>query len=128
MERFMKLKALLTTLILVLGCTRQLVWAEEIAHRAIGQPVMVKIDTVINDDTAAAWIGQILEAAEKNDYVTIELNTPGGSNYVGFKLAKAIEECGKPTICVVDGMAQSFGFYLLQSCSIRAMTKDRKSV
>jgi ATP-dependent protease ClpP protease subunit len=55
--------------------------------------------------------------------VVIEFNTPGGEVNAGFKLAKVIEESPIPVYCVVDGEAASMGFYLLQSCNVRLMTR-----
>jgi ATP-dependent Clp protease protease subunit len=54
--------------------------------------------------------------------LVIEFNTPGGSVFAGMQLAKHIEQSPVPTVCVVDGMAASMGFYLLQSCTYRVMT------
>lgn len=55
--------------------------------------------------------------------VVIEWNTPGGSVFDGFLLAKTIEESSIPVICVVDMEAASMGAFLLQSCHVRIMTK-----
>ncbi len=69
-----------------------------------------------------------IEAANKAhaDELLIEINTPGGSVPDGFELARAIEESDAPVTCVADGNAESMGFYLLQACDHRAMTKRSK--
>jgi ATP-dependent protease ClpP protease subunit len=124
----MKLRMLWSLVVFTLGCAsvRQSACTTPITlplplplpHRY----TMVQIDDYITEDSAKVWQNQILQAAHDHEYVTIEFNTNGGLNDPGFKLAKTIEEVGKPTICIVDGRAQSYGFYLLQSCTIRAMT------
>ena len=72
-------------------------------------------------------VNQAIDFMEKSkadvEFVVIELNTPGGSVPDGFRLGKVIEEYGKPVHCIVDGEAHSMGFYLLQPCSTRTMTK-----
>jgi ATP-dependent Clp protease protease subunit len=73
---------------------------------------------------AIRWIQAANEAGA--DELMIEINTPGGSVPDGFELARAIENSEAPVTCVVDGDAASMGFYLLQSCDYRAMTKRSK--
>lgn len=67
----------------------------------------------------------LLDQANKGgaETIVIEFDTPGGSVMDGIRLAKAIEQSKAPVVCVVDGMAASMGFYLLQSCHTRIMTK-----
>lgn len=55
--------------------------------------------------------------------IILELDTPGGEVFSGMALGKAIENSKAPVTCVVDGMAASMGFYLLQSCDVRVMTR-----
>lgn len=55
--------------------------------------------------------------------IVIEINSPGGHVNAGFLLARAIEDSPVPVACVVDGEAASMGFYLLQSCDVRLMTR-----
>lgn len=66
-------------------------------------------------------IGMVTEA--KADAIVLEINTPGGSIWDGFELVKVIENSKIPVICVVDNNALSMGFYILQSCNVRLMTK-----
>lgn len=72
-------------------------------------------------ETAIAWL-DMAEREEATVFV-LEINTPGGNVFAGFELAKRIERSKVPVACVVDGMAASMGFYLLQSCPVRAMTR-----
>lgn len=53
----------------------------------------------------------------------LEINSGGGSVDDGFLLSKAIENSTVPVHCVVDGDGMSMAFYILQSCTIRMMTK-----
>lgn len=55
--------------------------------------------------------------------VVIEIDSPGGSVSDGLIIAKLIEQSAVPTVCIVDGDAASMAFFILQSCSVRAMTK-----
>jgi len=55
--------------------------------------------------------------------VLLEINTEGGSIDAGFELARAIEQSSMPVTCVVDWNALSMGYYILQSCDVRVMTK-----
>lgn len=68
---------------------------------------------------------ELIDAANDGgaETIVIEFDTPGGSVMAGQRLAKAIERSKAPVVCVVDGMAASMGFYLLQSCDTRVMTK-----
>lgn len=70
---------------------------------------------------AVAWI----EAANKAgaDEILLEINTGGGSVPAGFEISRAIEDSNAPVTCVVDGEAASMGFYVLQSCEKRLMTR-----
>lgn len=83
----------------------------------------ITFDVGVDDDAVEATIALMNKSVEAGaKAVVIEFNTPGGSVDAGFKLAKAIEDSPIPVHCVVDGMAASMGFYLLQSCSTRTMT------
>lgn len=83
-----------------------------------------RLSADINEDStkpAIAWI----EAANKAgaDELLLEINTDGGEVPSGFELARAIEESDAPVTCVIDGNAISMGFYILQSCEKRVMTR-----
>lgn len=86
-----------------------------------------RIATEIDEASTAKAIKWI-EAANKAgaSALLLEMNTPGGSVPDGFELAKAIENSAAPVSCVIDGEGASMGFYLLQSCEKRYMTKRSK--
>lgn len=69
-----------------------------------------------------------IEAANKAgaDELLLEINTPGGSVPDGFEVSRAIEDSDAPVTCIVDGDADSMGFYILQSCTNRIMTPRSK--
>lgn len=77
------------------------------------------------DDSSSKKVIQWIDAAEEADAdaFVLELNTPGGSVPDGFEISKRIENAKLPVTCVVDGKAASMGFYILQSCPTRLMTK-----
>lgn len=83
-----------------------------------------RFDGYVDEDSvskAVKWLDAWEEAGAKA--LVIEINTPGGSVSDGFTLARRIEDAKIPIHCVVDGEAASMGFYLLQSCTTREMTK-----
>lgn len=87
-------------------------------------PCHHRLSGAIDVDTVVPAI-LTLESAEKagSSVYVLELNTPGGGVAVGFELAKAIENAAVPVVCVVDGRAASMGFYILQACPLRVMTR-----
>jgi len=68
-----------------------------------------------------SWIDAAVAAGAKA--IVIEIDTPGGVIDDGTQLAKALEELDIPSYCIVDDEAYSMGFYILQSCTHRIMTK-----
>lgn len=87
------------------------------------KPCRYRLNATINRDSVSSAISWISSAEKAGSTVfVLELNTPGGSVPAGFELAKKIEEAKVPVVCVVDGMAASMGFYILQSCPLRVMT------
>lgn len=85
---------------------------------------LIKFYTQVDEDSVNQAIDLIKAADDANvEAIIIEFNTPGGSVPDGFRLAKVIENNKIPVQCIVDGEAASMGFYLLQSCQYRAMTK-----
>lgn len=78
----------------------------------------------IHGEITAESVAPALEylAAVKGPAV-FEIDTPGGSVNAGFEIARAIELSPVPVVCVVDGSASSMGFYILQSCATRLMTR-----
>ena len=75
----------------------------------------------INSDTAEAFITKLKTFEDGRPFVVV-FDSPGGSVRWGEKMSAAIERSPVPVICVVDGMAASMGFYILQSCDVRVMT------
>ncbi len=75
------------------------------------------------DDEHVVHVMATLKAAKAGQIVMLDINTPGGSLSTGFELEKALESTPAQVFCVVDGDAYSMGFYLLQSCQYRVMTK-----
>jgi len=66
---------------------------------------------------------EAIKAAKPTDILMLDINTPGGSVGEGFELEKALEATPAKIYCVVDGDAYSMGFFMLQSCQNRIMTK-----
>jgi len=78
----------------------------------------------VNASTVATAIGHIrLADTLKSKAIVFEINSNGGSIPSGLLLSKQMERSKIPIFCVVDGGAYSMGFYLLQSCHYRMMTK-----
>lgn len=78
----------------------------------------------ITEDTVTAFINTLntqLEGAEV-PLVLIEWNSVGGDIDEGFRLSKYLENLPVPLVCVVDELAASEAFYLLQSCDVRLAT------
>jgi membrane-bound serine protease (ClpP class) len=85
---------------------------------------VVKIDKSVDGDSSKQFIKDLKEAnAKKPVAIVVEMETYGGEVDAGRRMAKAIEESGAPVTCVVDTEAESMGFYILQSCPTRLMTK-----
>jgi ATP-dependent Clp protease protease subunit len=75
------------------------------------------------DSTSVPGAIAAIDAAQEAKAIVIEINTDGGSVSDGFQLARTIERSAVPVYCVADMKALSMGFYLLQSCQKRYMTK-----
>lgn len=90
------------------------------------QPVVatIKFTGPINEESAASFLKAMDSIARfKAERVFIEINTGGGDVDSGFLMAKAIEEYPGAVTCIVDGEGDSEGFFLLQSCGTRLMTR-----
>lgn len=61
--------------------------------------------------------------AARPDAIVLEINTSGGQVGAGVDFARAIESVSTPLVCVVDGEASSMGYYVLQSCPMRIITR-----
>jgi ATP-dependent protease ClpP protease subunit len=82
----------------------------------------VRLDGPIMHGSTKGLLSAI-EHAGPADTLMIDINTPGGSVSEGFELEKALEATKAKVYCVVDGDAYSMGFFMLQSCQNRVMTK-----
>jgi len=83
----------------------------------------VQLSGPVDGNSAAEVIDGLLSAERAGaEAVLLEIDTPGGGVKSGFYISKTIEDLKIPVICVVDGEADSMGFYILQSCDVRLMT------
>jgi ATP-dependent protease ClpP protease subunit len=83
-----------------------------------------RFDGPVTESTVKPAISFLKSASEsKIPVVMLEINTSGGSVDDGFELMRAIEMASPKVVCVVDGEAASMGFFILQSCDYRIMTK-----
>lgn len=91
----------------------------------VAPAVKMEFTGPVNSQSAGALIMAIesLNArVEPPSAIYLEINSPGGGIDSGFLVSKAIEQSKVPVVCIVDGMAASMAFYILQSCHVRAMT------
>lgn len=100
--------------------------ATEEAPKKANPVAIVALDGEVNEESVTELMGNMLEARNHEaKAILLEINSPGGSVYAGMKLAKVIEMfglSGTPVTCVVDGVAASMAFYILQACQARIMT------
>jgi ATP-dependent protease ClpP protease subunit len=71
-------------------------------------------------------VGLIKAVQNREPVVHITIDSPGGGVYAGLRLIyamRAAEREGVRTVCVADGYAASMAAVILESCSVRAMTK-----
>jgi ATP-dependent protease ClpP protease subunit len=92
------------------------------------QPLPASQVIVFEDDvtleSATNFAGQLKAAGGGNGPIFVILRTGGGSARAGFIMARAIQESANPVVCIADTMAMSMGFYILESCDRRIMTKN----
>lgn len=89
-------------------------------------PRIASVDFAMEVDAASvAALGAYIARANAAgaDAIVIRIDSPGGIVPEGMRLAKAIEDSRAPVYCIVDGMAASMAFYILQSCNHRIMTR-----
>lgn len=83
----------------------------------------LRLNGEVNEDSRAKLIAELDQVNKDGaSVIVLEINTPGGIIDEGFEMTKAIENSKAPVQCIVDGMAASMGFYILQGCSTRIMT------
>lgn len=86
--------------------------------------VMTEIQTFSGDEVDAlitqlgAW-----DKSKDVSEIWIRINSNGGSVENGYKLIHWIEQADKKIVCVADTKAYSMGFFLLESCDERLMTR-----
>lgn len=85
-------------------------------------PVIV-FNGTIDEDSANAFIDAFEKLEPSADAIVIEITTYGGSVDDGFRMARAIERSSTPVACVAENETASMGYFVLQSCPVRAMTK-----
>lgn len=87
------------------------------------KPIMFEIEDFDKLHVQAAI--DILDRLKENEFkdVWIRIDSYGGSVHWGMELIQAIEGYGHPITCVADSKAMSMGFYTLQACNKRYMTK-----
>lgn len=94
------------------------------APRTYSTVATVDFAGVVNADSVDAAVTDLRVAvAAGAEAIVLTIDTPGGSVFDGIRLAKVIEAAPVPVYCVVDTLAASMGFYLLQSCDVRLMTR-----
>jgi len=73
-------------------------------------------------DALVEKIDQLKEAGKTKE-LWIRIHSFGGEVEAGNKLIDSLENAGMKTVCVADHQAMSMGFYVLQACERRLMTK-----
>ena len=81
----------------------------------------------ITGDMADTFVQALEKAAsDKAPFITVTIDSPGGSVYAGLRMLDAIrnaERAGTSVICTADGIAASMAAVLLENCTSRLMTK-----
>jgi len=86
--------------------------------------VRVVFNARVDAKSVESAVAQLRAAdAAGAQHVLLEINSLGGEVEAGFQLAKTVEDSRAHVVCLVDGAAESMGFYILQSCSERVMSK-----
>ncbi len=75
-------------------------------------------------EAAATFNANMAVANEGNGPIFVILRTGGGSNLAGYSMVRTIQNSKNPVICITDTRAMSMGFYVLQSCNRRIMTRN----
>lgn len=84
---------------------------------------IIELDSTIDSAALSLVKAGLKQAKDQSvDSVLVILDTPGGDVESGVKIAKLIENSEIPVNCLVDTRALSMGFYILQSCRVRAIS------
>ncbi len=73
------------------------------------------------DPASADKFAETLDACQGRS-VVVEIDSTGGQPWAAIGMMKAIERHDHTVLCVVDGLAASSAFFLLQSCTSRYAT------
>lgn len=86
-------------------------------------PLMVEVEEFDEPtyDALKGLLPQVKDAGHKE--ITIRIDSYGGSVHWGMEMMQLLENSGMHIRCVVDTKAMSMGFFLLESCDERLMTK-----
>ncbi len=87
------------------------------------EPITLVVEDFDEGSVSAVITEMKAFKAAGNKNLWIKIDSYGGSVHWGMKLVQEIEQYGSPVTCVVDTKAMSMGFYTLQSCDRRLMTK-----
>lgn len=91
-------------------------------HPPASQVVIFEDDVTL--EAAAAFDVKMNTANEGNGPVFVVIRTGGGSTGAGYLMVNTIQNSKNPVICITDTRALSMGFYILQSCDRRIMTRN----
>lgn len=97
--------------------------SQETVWPASEGPLMVEVEEFDEPTYNAlkALLPKVSGAGHKE--ITIRIDSYGGSVHWGMEMMQLLENSGMHTRCVVDTKAMSMGFFLLESCDERLMTK-----
>lgn len=85
---------------------------------------VVSLRVGIDEEASNQFVADLAECTGK--VTVVEIDSGGGELGAALEIMKAIERHPRPVICVVDGMAASAAFDILQSCDVRTMTPRSK--
>jgi len=103
------------------GPTAQFFFEEPVAEVPVKDGIIV-FDQPVNEESVKAFhktLKDVLNDKPKN--VIVRLQSPGGSVFAGFDMARDIEESPVPVICYADQYVASMGSYILEACDVRIM-------
>lgn len=84
--------------------------------------VMIEVESFEEADVAQT-IAHLKRLDDGKRQIWIRIDSYGGALNSGMDLIQAIESIRSPVVCVADNKAMSMGFFLLQGCPTRVMTK-----
>ena len=82
----------------------------------------VTLDVAITTEAAMALASTLRSLPSDLDYVVLVIDSPGGFLGSAREISRIIESHPQRLVCLVDGLAASGAYYLLQSCQMRLMT------